>query len=238
MSDRLVTLATFPSTAEAAIARNVLEEGGIRAQLAQESANWAFGGIIGSVTLLVHEGNVERAEQLLDEALGNPLAVEDEALETEDEGLASDFAENPPDRSPPVNVPAWTCAHCGVRVPENERRCWSCGASRTGEPNPYFVRGDSTLTAAPHRETAPQRVPDHVIDVVDRAWRAAWLGVVIFFVPLVNLYSAWLLLTVADEARFLTGRPRLRFYVAFLVDVLVLGVAVMLAVSIFHTPDS
>jgi hypothetical protein len=238
MSDRLVTLATFPSAAEAALARNVLDEGGIRSQLAQESSNWAFGGLIGSVTLLVFEGDVERADQLLDEALGSPLAVEDEPQETDDEAPTSDFAENLPDRSPPIDVPSWTCRNCGARVHNDERVCWSCGTSKKGETNPYFVRGESTIAPPPAiQATTPSEVPEHVAETIDRAWRAAWLGTVIFFVPLVNLYSAWLLLSVADTAGHLTGRSRRRFYVAFIVDVLVLGVAIMLAVSVFLTPS-
>src|SRR5262245_12881907 len=134
MSDRLVTLATFPTVVEAALARNILQDGGIPAQITQDTANWMMSGMFESVTLSVRESDVERADALLEEALNSPLEVEEEPPDTGEEQLASEFAENLPDRSPAADAPAWTCVACGARVANTDRRCWSCGASRAGDP--------------------------------------------------------------------------------------------------------
>src|SRR5688500_6129660 len=101
MATRLVTLATFPSPVEAALARNILDEAGIRAHAADDATGWAFSGMFGGVKLLVDEADLERAGELLDEALGQPLEADDEPEPTDRNGApASAFAENLTDRSP------------------------------------------------------------------------------------------------------------------------------------------
>src|SRR5688500_446404 len=107
MATRLVTLATFPSPVEAALARNILDEAGIRAHAADDATGWAFSGMFGGVKLLVDEAELERAGDLLDAALGEPLETEEEPLEDENDDVsASDFAENLADRSPAEHTPA------------------------------------------------------------------------------------------------------------------------------------
>jgi hypothetical protein len=236
MAMRLVTVATFPSPIEAALARNILAEAGIRAEATEGASALAWTGMIGHVKLLVDESELERARDLLDEAFSHPLQGDDDPdeqdeYETNDIALG-DYAENLADRSPPEGQPAWTCPVCGVRVGEEERRCWSCGASAAGEPNPYFIRGDSTQGSRPREPLPDHIVPDDLADTVNRAWLAALLGLPLL--PLAHLYSAWLLWSVAEYAGHLQGKTRRRFYVAFALDVLVVGLLIMLIVSMMR----
>ena len=82
MSTRLVTLATFPSPVEAALARNILRDAGVPAELSEDTTNSIWGGMFGGVGLLVNEADVKRANQLLQQAIDEPL--EDEQAFDED----------------------------------------------------------------------------------------------------------------------------------------------------------
>ncbi len=76
MSDALVTLASFADPTEAALARNALEEAGIRAALSDEtmvSMFWHMTGAVGGVKLLVAASDLVRAEALLAELRAEPL---------------------------------------------------------------------------------------------------------------------------------------------------------------------
>jgi hypothetical protein len=231
---RLVTLATFPSPVEAALARNILEEAGIRAQAAGDASGWAFSGMFGGVRLLVDEADLERAGGLLDAALGAPLDVEDEPPDEVDDAPANDFAQNLADRSPANDATAWTCASCGVRVGEDERRCWSCGASRQGEANPYYVRPESAVaspkTAA---KRAPREPPEHIRDWIDRGFRAACFSAILL-PPLFNFYSAWLLLRAAGEATDLPPSYNRKFYGAFAINLVVTGLSILIWILILR----
>jgi hypothetical protein len=236
MAMRLATLAMFPSPIEAALARNILAEAGIRAEATEIASASTWSGMIGGVKLLVDESELERARDLLDEAFSQPPEGDDDpderdAYETTDIAL-SDFAENLADRSPSEGQPAWICPVCGVRVAEQESHCWSCGASAAGEPNPYFIRGDSVQAGRPSEPSPDHLVPDDLADTVQRAWLAALLGLPLL--PLAHLYSAWLLWSVANHAGQLQGKTRRRFYVAFAIDVLVVGLVIMLIVSMIR----
>jgi hypothetical protein len=236
MPMRLVTLATFPSPIEAALARNILAEAGIRAEATELATASTWSGMIGGVKLLVDEVDLERARELLDEALSRPLDGDDEPDEHDqyetNDTADSDFAESLADHSPPARHPAWICPACGVHVSIEESRCWSCGATPTGEQNPYFIRGDS-VQAGRSREPSPERlVPDDLADTINRAWMAACLGLPLL--PLAHFYSAWLLWSVAEYASHLQGNTKRRFYVAFAIDVIVLGLLTMLIVSLMQ----
>jgi hypothetical protein len=233
MSMRLVTLATFPSPVEAALARNLLEEAGIRAHAADDATGWAFSGMFGGVRLLVDEADLERAGELLDAALDAPLAADDESPEEFDDPPASDFAENLADRSPTDDVRAWTCSSCGARVGEDERRCWSCGASRAGEANPYYVRPESAVAPAAVKRDIPREPPEHVRDWIDRGWRAACFSAILL-PPLFNFYSAWLLLRAASEATDLPPSYNRKFYGAFAINLIVTGLSILIWILILR----
>jgi hypothetical protein len=234
MATRLVTLATFPSPVEAALARNILAEAGIRAEGVEDSTAWALSGMFGGVKLLVDEADLDRAGELLDAALGAPLEAEDEPPDERDDVPASDFAENLADRSPADDAAAWTCLSCGVRVGADERRCWSCGASREGEANPYYVRPESAVAPPPTAtKAAPHEPPEHVRDWIDRGWRAACFSAILL-PPLFNFYSAWLLLRAAGEATDLPPSYNRKFYGAFAINLIVTGLSILIWVLILR----
>jgi hypothetical protein len=228
MSMRLVTLATFPSPVEAALARNVLDEAGIKAHAADDATGWAFSGMFGGVRLLVDEADLERAGDLLDEALGEPLPTDDEPTEDANDDLpVSDFAENLADRSPGEDRPAWICGNCGTRVSADERRCWSCGATRGGEANPYYVRPESAVALPAAKRSTPREPPEHIRDWIERAWRAACFSPILL-PPLFNFYSAWLLLRAAGEATDLPHTYSRKFYGAFAINLVVTGLSILI----------
>lgn len=68
MSDNLVTVATFATTHEAAMARGLLEAEGIDAFLADEAMSRIYLSVItGGIKLQVREEDAESARQLLSE---------------------------------------------------------------------------------------------------------------------------------------------------------------------------
>jgi hypothetical protein len=231
MATRLVTLATFPSPIEAALARNILAEAGIRAEATEGANASVWGGMLGGVKLLVDEDDLQRAGELLDEALGDPLESDDQPDEPDernhDDTAVSDFADNLADRSPVEGQPAWTCVACGARVGENERQCWSCGATRRGEVNPYYMRPESAVAAPRALQRQPVRQPpEHVRDLIDRAWRAACLSPILL-PPLMNFYSAWLLLSAGGGTADLPSSYNWKFYGAIAINLVVTAIAIM-----------
>jgi hypothetical protein len=232
MSTRLVTLATFPTPVEAALARNILTEAGIRAEATEDATALTWGGIFGGVKLLVDEADLERAGVVLDDALGEPLESEDEVAPEIDDPAVSDFADNLADRSPAEGQPSWTCAACGARVGKDESRCWSCGATRRGEINPYFMRPESAVAPPPEVKQGPfGELHEHVRDWIDRAWRAACFSPILL-PPLLNFYSAWLLLRAAGEASDLPPSYTRKFYGAFAINLVVTAVAILTWIAV------
>jgi Fe-S-cluster formation regulator IscX/YfhJ len=74
MSNELVTVATFNDPIQAAMARNYLEAGGVRAFLVDEmtvTMGWGLGNAIGGIKLQVKASHVERAEALLNDLPGD-----------------------------------------------------------------------------------------------------------------------------------------------------------------------
>ena len=237
MATRLVTLATFPSPIEAAMARNVLAEAGIRAEATEMANASIWGGMMGGAKVLVDEADLERAGQLLDEAFGEPLDSDDELANVHDESEidnagAGGFADNLADRSPVDGEPAWACSVCGTRVAEDDVRCWSCGATRRGEANPYFVRPESAIDSPlPVKAPRSRPSPEQVQDWIDRAWRAACMSSILL-PPLLNFYSAWLLLRAAGETSELPASYSAKFYGALVINLVVSAVAIVIWISV------
>jgi hypothetical protein len=93
MATRLVTLTSFPSPIEAALARSILADAGIAAEVAEESSATLWSGMLGGAKLLVDEADVERADQILDEALNQPLADNEESESADDTAPESDLSD-------------------------------------------------------------------------------------------------------------------------------------------------
>lgn len=101
LEDPLVTVMTFGTPQEAAVAQGFLENHGIES-FAQgcEAANTLFivGTALGGVRVQVASSQAENARRLLTE----------------------EFESSPP-------IQAWTCPQCGERVDAGYEVCWSCG---------------------------------------------------------------------------------------------------------------
>jgi hypothetical protein len=81
MSNELVTVATFDDPVKAAMARNYLEAGGVRAFLLDDltvGTTWGLSNAVGGVKLQVKASHVLRAEELLENLPGDD-PDEDEA---------------------------------------------------------------------------------------------------------------------------------------------------------------
>jgi hypothetical protein len=113
MSDELVTVATFDDPVKAAMARNYLEAGGVRAFLLDDltvGMTWGLSNAVGGIKLQVKASHVLRAEELLENLPGDDPDEEaadlpegafatretaDELREEAEEDLQEQEAENP-----------------------------------------------------------------------------------------------------------------------------------------------
>jgi hypothetical protein len=134
MSDRLVTIASFASTLEAQMAKNLLETEGIPALVGGELIAEAFSGGAGEAQLQVRAQDAPRAVSLLADVAAK--ASLDDDWETQAErGL-------------------WTCPLCGTASPVGATACPACGTANSG------IRTDPRETRI-NLETV-QRVEDQV----------------------------------------------------------------------------
>ena len=69
MSD-VMCVRTFRNRVEADLARSILEEEGVRALVSGDAEGWAPYLAVGGVKLMVLDDDLERAEKLLSERLG------------------------------------------------------------------------------------------------------------------------------------------------------------------------
>src|SRR5690242_12522571 len=107
MPEKLLTLATFATPEEAALAKNRLSEEGIPALLSDSEAvgiAWHLGNAFGGVKLQVAEDDMERGIEALNAAPAN---------------------ESTDDHATAVN---WQCSYCQGEVESLHDKCPSCGA--------------------------------------------------------------------------------------------------------------
>lgn len=115
MSDRAVTIATYPFAAEAHFFRDQLEAEGIKAFVADENVvtnDWFLGNAVGYIKLQVREADAEAAHAVLARSrkeAGRWSTPEDEA-----------------------GSEALACLECGQPIPEDEPKCPACGWSYSG----------------------------------------------------------------------------------------------------------
>jgi len=101
----LVTLATYGNVPEADLAKAVLEERGISAQLSGDgmaTTLWHLGAAMGGVQLQVDQADIDAANEILQSVIARP------------------------DESPTGE--AWKCSACNSVVDAGFEVCWSCGA--------------------------------------------------------------------------------------------------------------
>lgn len=101
MSDKMVTLATFPNAVEAGLFRNELESMGIRAAILGDESSNVFGGLgFSHVQILVPEANLEQALDLLGQWENRGL--EEEPVEEEFSDSSTAFR---PEQESPLQAP-------------------------------------------------------------------------------------------------------------------------------------
>jgi len=216
MSEDLVTIASFATTADAAPAQTTLEANGIRAYAqggaAADMLSY-YGTAIGGVKLQVATDDVRRALECL--------------------GLTESDEDDDP-------AEPWDCGQCNARVDAGFKICWSCGSWFDGtseeaaatdavipDPQPLTARcpmcgeriseetpecsacGESLHVAHARQQSADaaeneidwptpehsepaDEVPEHIRELEEKlssAFRAAIIGIV-FCPPLLNVYSA------------------------------------------------
>lgn len=181
----LVTLRSFGTEAEAAMAQGLLEENGIPAYVygGQSATTMSYyGTAVGGVRLEVPKSRTDEATRLLAEELESAEAV-----------------------------PAWTCPACSAEVDAGFAVCWQCGheyvpAETQSEPSPReAVADDGAADESPYDigEAPTDERPDEPADLDDvedfanRAWKSALLSVGV--APLA-FYSGYLILkTLGDD---------------------------------------
>lgn len=79
MGTRLVTIATFDQAAQARLAKNLLDEAGIRCAVTDETLvamEWMLSNAVGGIKVQVWEEDADRALDLLEQKLGEEAAEE------------------------------------------------------------------------------------------------------------------------------------------------------------------
>lgn len=239
MSDRLTTIYSYETPAEAHAAKNRLEAEGIVAFVADESAANMLsyvGPAIGGAKLQVAEADAERSLQVL---------FPDE---TQDDGA--------------VTSTSWRCRECNEIIDAGFYACWSCGGAREevqdrgfdpatvlatdadnreedfasnepvgsrmtdavgatvdGRPDPYYSGQQSEQSL--QSDIPLQPAPDDVEAMVSRAWRASVIGFVVCSMFLIlNAYSAWLLIRVSASGQELSPSGTWKYRLAWAVNIL------------------
>ncbi len=113
MADRIVTVATYGTVHEAHLAKNELEEAGIRTVLADEEvvgSLWHVGIAVGGVKVQVNESDLEKACEIINQTFGEAeeaapltdddleaqaLAMERERMEDSDGEVVEDKRDEP-----------------------------------------------------------------------------------------------------------------------------------------------
>lgn len=248
MSRELRIVGTFATPVEADAVRALLDAAGIRSVLADEATvgmNWLLGNAVRGVKVLVADDDLVRAVQIVSEAAD---AARELALRNDKpsdwkcllcgEEVSGDF-----------DI-CWSCGATrdGAADPEFERdvEAEESGAPTGGEESNAAPADDAAQDEPPPArtdESNPFRSPlaplaeepsaakveeEHEFseddEVAFRAWKASIIGLAIC-PPVLQLYSTTLLLSLAFNERPLGPKAARRYVVAWMVNILVVGLA-------------
>jgi hypothetical protein len=229
MSDELVTVAVCTTPVEAGILKSRLEAEGIPACLMDDEAVGMVGilaNAMGGVKVQVPRAYERRAMAIVEEEHG---------------------------AGPARGGAAGVCSHCGSEIEPGFEACWSCGRPLEDRPDAVFVRPGARAAppppgtaredppASPGTAEAPETDRDEADPFedsantaqVDRAWRAAILGLFIFplCLPAVSIYSFCLLLGLSRPGDDLSARARSRYRIALVVDLAVFAANILLLIA-------
>ncbi len=239
MSNRLTTIYSYESPTEAHAAKNRLEAAGIAAFVADESAASMLsyvGSAIGGAKLQVAESDAKRSLIILfpDETQGGDAEASTPwRCKTCDEIISADFdacwscggfrskVEDPtfdPATASAEDVDAKKEDFASNET-DGSTLMDAVGATVDGKPNPYY---SGRLTAESLEAEQPmQPTADDVEALVNRAWRAAVIGVVVCSMFMIlNIYSAWLLIRVAASETELSPGGIWKYRLAWAVNIL------------------
>ena len=234
MSEKFVTLAAFPRSAEAELARGRLEAEGIKAFLMGGGSVDVFGGIqgLGGISLQVSEVDAMRATAIL-------AAVEAER-ERQDGDPESDDAV------------LWLCPLCGDAVRDDLSVCPSCETPRPAPeksqavtaasrrpaasqdvqedpvPKPDKVTSDTPLEAVPSAVEDDLEVPDMETLVGDDLVRRAFFSALF---PILIPYSFWLLAQLGSYEGKISPRMMPRLYLAIAIDAIWFFLSLLLLIG-------
>jgi Putative prokaryotic signal transducing protein len=214
MSEKLITVATFPTPFEAQLAKNRLEAEGIPSYLGDEETAgnlWHLGLALGGVKLLVPDDHLSKAFDLL-------TAPPEE--ETPD--LEGDSKESQP--NPEAIQEGWNCPRCGKQNSADQESCTACESGgdefdQASADSPDEEQDDSALAEDGTDETVPS-LGDYL---AFRASKAALFGLLFF--PF-SLYSCWLLFRLITFPGQISRQGTRYMLVALVLDFLALLVLV------------
>lgn len=209
MSDNVVTLATFNTPGEAQMARNMLEEQGIKAMIADEELigmNWCLSNAIGGVKLLVLESQWMQARVA--------LAQHQETLDDDDDDVG-ESAEDYGDESPEDIDEQITAKPLAKTIAEED-------------VDRQIAQQPMRFGREPGLEEPEPIVISEGEDLAARAFRASLFGIFLLFPPIFHLYSAWLLLKLFRWDGELSDSATTKVLVAMVIDVAVIIFASMI----------
>lgn len=199
MPTDLVTVSTYWSPQEAALARGLLEQHAITASIEGDvvaSMAWQLGNATGGVKLQVAAEDASRALEILREQEDQPSSPE---------------AWDQPDH----------CPRCGAEAEPGFDACWSCGAELTEEKGGRI--DDRSAAPPPTEPSAADEATGDALpgdDLARRAWQSAVLGIFLC-PPLLSVYSLWLSARVEVQRPPLSDPLRRRVRWAIAIDLVV-----------------
>jgi hypothetical protein len=234
MADKLITVATFHTPIEAALARNHLQNEGIPAFLGDEETIGILGGLMGAglsgVKLMVSEEHVLRAEDILTTlwAQTDPVDEEPNPADTDitsapdeaalakgvveesitERGVATRTSAEPTDDEPRITA----------EIPPDAKESDDEPAAEVG---PGLLRPDRDW-----EETLDQIKVSPGEELARRALHAALIGLVVC-PGVLQVYSIVLLLRLANFQGELTSAGQRKVVAALAIDIIILTLAMI-----------
>lgn len=229
--NKLVTIRNYESPVEAGLAQSRLEDADVPAFVEGSQAATAMsyvGTALGGVKLQVAAADVERAVAVLK----TPVKAGPEGdwdcpqcgtrVEHGFEvcwscGATRDDEPSFEDEAPPEQLV--TCTMCGAEVADDLRQCPKCGEALDAGESDGFGRTEVDQQSVD--DEAGEDDVDPAAQMLNRAWKSAWIGTVLC-PPLLSIYSL-VQLSKYLELRAGSGAPiSKRAHVAFGVNILMI----------------
>jgi hypothetical protein len=234
MADKLITVATFNTPIEAALARNHLENGGIPAFLGDEETIGILGRLMGAglsgVKLMVSEEHVLRAEDILtslwaqiDPVREEPNPADTDIISAPDEAA---WASDAPDEG--ITEPG-VATKRSADPGDDEPRITAEAPPDAKEPDegPAADVGPGFLHAGRDwEETLDQIKVSPGEELARRALHAALIGLVVC-PGILHVYSIVLLLRLANFQGELTSAGQRKVVAALAIDIIMVTLAMI-----------